>query len=38
MSKMMERMLRTNMIELPKVMSNDQQVLRELRSVEPEAA
>jgi CRP-like cAMP-binding protein/Na+/melibiose symporter-like transporter len=35
-SKMTERMLRTNAIELRKVMSNDQKVLRELRAVEPE--
>ena len=38
MSKMTERMLRMNMIELPKMMSNDQQVLRELRTAEPEPA
>jgi CRP-like cAMP-binding protein len=37
-SKMTERMLRTNAIEMRKVMSNDQQVLHELRAVEPESA
>ena len=38
MSKMTERLLRMIMIKRPKVMNNDQQVLRELRTLEPELA
>jgi len=34
-SKLTERLLRMIMIEQPKVMNNDQQVLRELRTLEP---
>lgn len=38
MSKMTERMVRMKMIELPKLMSLDQQMLRELRTPEPATA
>ena len=34
-SKLTERLLRMIMIEQPKVMNNDQQVLHELRTLEP---
>ena len=37
LSKMTERMIRMDMIDLPKMMQYDQQVLRELRTPEPEA-
>lgn len=36
LSKMTERMVRLEMIELPKRLAYDQSVLRELRTVEPE--
>jgi hypothetical protein len=36
MSKMTERMVRMNMVDLPKRISYDQGILRELRSESPE--
>lgn len=36
MSKMTERMIRMDMIEMPKMQALDQKVLRDLRTVEPE--
>lgn len=38
MSKMMERMARMNMIESPKAIEYDQEVLRDLRTAEPASA
>jgi hypothetical protein len=38
LSKMTERMLRMEMIDSPKINVLDQQVLRDLRTAEPEAA
>lgn len=37
MTKMTERMIRMNMIELPKMLTLDQGILRELRTESPEA-
>jgi hypothetical protein len=38
MSKMTERMIRMNMIEMPKMLTLDQNVLRELRTERAAAA
>jgi hypothetical protein len=38
LSKMTERMVRMNMIDLPRAAKPDQQALRELRTVEPAPA